>query len=249
MRRKILGYVNEFKGLEQAAEAHDKRKRLPPALITEGLEISHRVYYSDDVLISLRLTHTVMAIGQMHPIDYYETINYDLRKEGPLRERDLFKRGYLKVFSNYARKELEEKYDLRSMDDWLKRGTAPTKDNFKNWNIVPDGILIAFEDYQIASHSFGQAEMIIPYSILVPVLRSGRWGAAHFENRKKFRRFEGHLSRRFLWCREFRLTLGAILVRCTGQNRARSRSRVAPRATSSRPQCRRFSTAAMSSCS
>jgi hypothetical protein len=59
----------------------------------------------------------------------------------------------------------------------------PTKDNFKNWNILPDGILIAFEDYQIASHSFGQAEMIIPYATLRRVLRR--------EGQLKLRKFAG----------------------------------------------------------
>jgi hypothetical protein len=114
-----------------------------------------------------------MAMGQMHPIDYYETINYDLRKGRLLRALDVFKRGYLKVFSSYSRKELKEKYDLiYSTDDWANRGTMPKKSNFNNWNLVPDGILLSFEDYQIAAHAFGQAEMIIPYPELKRVLRS-----------------------------------------------------------------------------
>ena len=111
-------------------------------------------------------------MGQMHPIDYYETINYDLRR-GMLRALDVFKRGYLKVFTSYSRKELKEKYDLTySTDDWARRGTMPKKSNFNNWNLVPDGVLLSFEDYQIAAHAFGQAEMIIPYAELKRVLRS-----------------------------------------------------------------------------
>lgn len=173
IRSKVRGYVAEFKTLEQAAESHDKRKRLAPSPIREGLSIDYRLYYSDNQLITLRLTHSVMAIGQMHPIDYYETINFDLRRNRALKPRDVFKRGYLTVFATYSRKELKDKYDLQyTDDDWIRSGTIPVKSNFDNWNIVPDGILISFEDYQVAAHAFGQAEMIIPYAELRRVLRS-----------------------------------------------------------------------------
>jgi hypothetical protein len=172
IKRKITGYVAQFKGLERSAEIHDQRRHLPKVAIDESLEIGYQVYYSDDRLISLRLTHTVMALGQMHPIDYYETINYDLKKEHDLRASDVLKPGYLKTFSRFCRDQLKEKYDLQyTTDDWVKGGTTPKQRNFKNWNLVPDGILISFEDYQIAAHAFGQAELIIPYSVLKRFLR------------------------------------------------------------------------------
>jgi hypothetical protein len=174
MLRKIRGYVTQFESLERAAEIHDRRKRLKKVEIDESLEILYQVYYSDERLISLRLSHIVMALGQMHPIDYYETINYDLQKGHDLHPTEVFRRRYLKAFSAYAREELKNKYDLDAewSNEWLKRGTRPYEHNFKNWNITPDGILISFEDYQIAPHAFGQAEMIIPFQQLKRVIRS-----------------------------------------------------------------------------
>ncbi len=174
MLRKIRGYVAQFESLERAAEIHDKRKRLKKVEIDESLEILYQVYYSDERLISLRLSHIVMALGQMHPIDYYETINYDLKKGHDLRAAEVFRRGYLKAFSAYSKEELKNKYDLSAewANEWLKRGMRPYEDNFKNWNLVPDGILISFEDYQIGPHAFGQAEMIIPFQQLKRVIRS-----------------------------------------------------------------------------
>lgn len=118
-----------------------------------------------------------MAAGQMHPIAYYETINYDLTKQRALLARDVFGRGYLKIFSAYSRKYLSDTYEILN-DDWFIDGTAPRLRNFGNWNVVPDGILISFEDYQVSSHSFGQPELIVPHSELRKVmLRSGitRW--------------------------------------------------------------------------
>ena len=171
IRRKVQGYVHEFQGLEQRAEAQDLRRKLGPVQITETLKIWFLVYYADEQLVSLRLSHSVMAIGQMHPITYYETINYDLKRGRLLSQHDVFKKNYLKAFSRYCRKFIPENYELNPTEDWFQKGTEAKRSNFPNWNIVPDGILIAFEDYQIASHSFGQLELIIPYSELREVLK------------------------------------------------------------------------------
>lgn len=167
IKKKVLGDVARFRNLELRAEPRARKEGR--RLITEGLELTHRVYYSNRQIISIRLTHRVMAAGQMHPINYYETINYDLKNNRQLREKDVFRRGYLKVFSSFARKELIEKYGL-GLDWWVTKGTLPRHYNFASWNIVPDGILLSFEDYQVSSHSFGQPEFIVPYSVLKKML-------------------------------------------------------------------------------
>lgn len=173
MKKKIMGYVSEFKRLQRRAEVLDRSRKLRPLSINEGLRIWFHVYYSDDELISFRLTHSVMAMGQMHPIDYYETINYDLRRGRPLRERDVFRKGYTRVLSDFSRRHIKENYEMDyTTDEWLKSGTSPRKKNFPNWNIVPEGILISYEDYQIAAHAFGQLELIVPYEYLKGVLRN-----------------------------------------------------------------------------
>lgn len=183
IRNKVRGYVKEFESLEQNAEKHDRRKKLPPAPITEALKIWFRVYYSDEHLVSLRLTHSVMALRQMHPINYYETINYDFRSARPLNESEIFKKSYLRVFSAYSRTFVRENYRRDHTEDMtLSDGTEPKRRNFPNWNIVPDGILIAFEDYQIGPHTFGQLELIIPYSELKRVLKANRCTAKFVNN-------------------------------------------------------------------
>jgi hypothetical protein len=169
IKRKILADVKRFRWLELRAEPRAKKEGRKS--LTEGLGLFFEIYFANERLISLRLTHQVMAAGQMHPIDYYETINYDLRKQRSLVARDVFRRGYLKVFSSYSRKYLTDTYEI-SNDDWLNEGTRARRYNFENWTLVPDGVLISFEDYQVSSHSFGQPELIIPYSRLRRVLRT-----------------------------------------------------------------------------
>ena len=168
IKRKILADVARFRWLELRAEPRARKKG--QKLLTEGLELSFDVYSANRELISLRLTHSVMASGQMHPIAYYETINYDLQKGRPLTANDVFRRGYLNVFSRYSRKFLTDNYEI-AINDWLNEGTRPWVVNFENWNLVPAGVLLSFEDYQVNSHSFGQPELIVPYSELHKVIR------------------------------------------------------------------------------
>jgi Protein of unknown function (DUF3298) len=186
MAGKVKGYIRQFRRLEESAETMARRKGLKPLSITEALGISFRVYYSDRRLISLRLTHQVMAVGQMHPIDYYETINYDLLQRRPLCESDLFKSGYPKVLSTFTRAHLKKIYEMDyAKDDVLRAGTEAKRRNFLNWNVVPEGLLISFDDYQIAPHSFGQLELIVPYAELRTVMRSYALRRGLFPNREK----------------------------------------------------------------
>ena len=166
IKKKVLGYVHEFRTL---ADAEQRRKaKAKPQLW--GLRLYYVIYYSTPRLISLRLTHEVMEAGQMHPIDYYETINFDLKSGRQLRAKDVFKRGYLKQLSTYSRKYLTDHYEIVN-DSWLQGGTEPKLDNFRNWNIVPEGVLLSFEDYQVSSHSFGQPEFVVPFTALEGTVR------------------------------------------------------------------------------
>lgn len=168
IKKKILADVAPFRWLELRAEPRAKKEGRK--LLTEGLELTFDTYFSNQRLISLRLTHRVMAAGQMHPINYYETINYDLKKGRPLTAADVFRRGYLKIFSAHSREYLKTTYEIFDAQ-WLNEGTAARRDNFENWNLVPDGVLISFEDYQVSAHNFGQPELIVPCSRLLKVLR------------------------------------------------------------------------------
>ena len=163
IKKKILADVARFRWLQLRSEPRAKKEG--KKLMTEALELTTDIYFSNQRLISLRLTHRVMAAGQMHPIDYYETINYDLTTGRSLKAADVFRRGYLKIFSAYSREYLKTTYEIFD-NRWLNEGTAARRANFENWNLVPDGVLISFEDYQVSAHNFGQPELIVPYSRL-----------------------------------------------------------------------------------
>lgn len=173
----VLSDVNDFRGLEKAATKKDKGKTRS---IEDSLDISYEVIFADKNLISIRFTHTVMASGQMHPIDYPMPVNYDLKNGRVLKLENLFKpkAHYLKAFSLFCRDELKKKYT----DPLMIEGTKPKAENYANWNIAPEGIMISFDDYQVCPHSMGRPVLIIPYSVLKDFIASDSVVSAFLNN-------------------------------------------------------------------
>jgi hypothetical protein len=82
---------------------------------------------------------------------------------------DLFKpkTKYLAVIANVAKQKLNEQL----ADKWMiAEGTQPLAKNFKNWNLENDGILITFDEYQVAPYANGAQEVEIPYADLKTML-------------------------------------------------------------------------------
>ena len=170
----ILDDVAEFSGLEKAAVLEYKRTgKTPP--IEESLHVSYEVMLATETIVSIRFTHVVMAFGQMHPIDYYVSINYDLKSGKFLKLGDLFKRraNFLETISTYCRDEIQKTYDMSyTNEEWMTKGLQPKSGNFANWNLTTEGIHISFEDYQVGSHAMGQPELTVPYDVLIDLLET-----------------------------------------------------------------------------
>lgn len=122
--------------------------------------------------------------GMAHPYHYHRVINYDLTKGEEISLSELFSPGdeYLKVLSEYSRETLLRRLQNKNM---VMQGTVPTFDNFKNWNLRANGILITFEEYQVAPYVNGAQTVLIPYSILQPYIPSDSLLAGCVAKRKR----------------------------------------------------------------
>lgn len=168
----VLNDVAEFSGLEKAAVREYKRDS-KKASIEESLNISYKMTLATTDLISVRFTHVVMALGQMHPIDYYVSVNYDLKAGRFLKLRDLYKQraNFLRTISRYCFDEIKRNYEMSlTTKEWMTTGLEPKAENFQNWNLTPEGIVISFEDYQVGSHAMGQPEVLVPLAVLNDLL-------------------------------------------------------------------------------
>jgi len=94
---------------------------------------------------------------------YSWTVNYDLRSGKVLALRDLFQPGaqYLDPISN-----LLPGRSACPRRAWLGRWRAPHAGKLtKFWNITPHGLLVTFDEYQVAAYAAGPQSVTIPTKI------------------------------------------------------------------------------------
>jgi len=158
--------VQQFKNYVKADMPH--MQTLPESVKHNGFNINYDIDVVkpvNHILISLRLSIEGMQAGRAHPYHTHQVLNFDLNKGKVLTLKDLFKSraNYLSVFAKYASKELNDKLQ----DKWMiNDGTAPLAKNYQLWNLEDDGILITFEEYQVAPYAAGPQEVEVPYSLL-----------------------------------------------------------------------------------
>jgi hypothetical protein len=103
--------------------------------------------------------------GAAHPYHFSTTVNYDLDKGKDVTLDEIFlpNSNYLQFISQYCVAELNKR-DIGF--DGFHQGADPTAENYRNWNASNDGIMITFDEYQVAPYAAGPQTVTIPYSVL-----------------------------------------------------------------------------------
>ena len=119
--------------------------------------------------ISVLFKINSFQLGMAHPYQENISINYELSQNKKLELEDLFKPNfnYLSFLANSSRSMLKNK---NIPFDMLTAGTAPKIENFKNWNLTLKGLLITFDEAQVAPRYYGQQQVLIPNAELKSVL-------------------------------------------------------------------------------
>jgi hypothetical protein len=120
-------------------------------------------------LWSLKFDFKFYSDGAAHPGLYSITLNYDLGQGRELGLGDLFlpNSAYLEAIANYCVTELSKQ---PGFDEPWSDGAKPTPENYDNWNITPDGLLITFDMYQVAPGASGPIQVLVPYDQLQAVI-------------------------------------------------------------------------------
>ena len=168
----VFRRMEEFKAKVAAIE----KSSLPDNAKNSALNIHFAATVlqpNNQPMISVRFNAESFFAGQAHPNHFIKTFNYDLNNGKMLALKDLFKSGsgYLQLFANYSRTELENK-KINPDHKWLSEGLVPTPENYRNWNLKSDGLLITFDEYQVAAYTHGQPEILIPYHALQGMVSS-----------------------------------------------------------------------------
>lgn len=142
----------------------------PLAVNLNALTMDYRLYYSSADLISIYFTFSEYHAGAAHPNAYSAVINYSLAHDRVIELDEIFipNSNYLQVISEYCVNHLKNDESFMFED-----GAKPLAENFRNWNIVPEGILVTFDPYQIAPYAAGFIKVIVPFSVLRTYLAEG----------------------------------------------------------------------------
>jgi len=133
------------------------------------LDVTYTLISQIDELWSLKFDFAFYSDGAAHPGLYSITLNYDLGQGKELALADLFlpKSNYLKVITDYCLAELSKQ---PFFDPSFASGAEPTVENYRNWNITPEGLMITFDEYQVAPYAAGPQKVIMPYGALQSIL-------------------------------------------------------------------------------
>jgi hypothetical protein len=136
--------------------------------VSEGssFDVQYKLLSPPSNILSLKFEMEGYISGAAHPYHLSRTVNYDLEQGNDITLADLFlpNAAYLQTLSAYCTAQLKTR-DI-GFDPDIFQGADPTLDNYRNWNITADGLLITFNEYQVAAYAAGPQSVAVPYSEL-----------------------------------------------------------------------------------
>ena len=166
---RVQGFNKEASDLVQSVIADYKKNlaQMPATPITASstFDVKYKSLSSPGNIVSIKFDTEGYVAGMAHPFHMSYTLNYDLAKGKDIALSDLFLPGtdYLGALSKYCAAQLSTR-DINFQE--FSQGADPTPDHYKNWNITPDGLMITFDEYQVAAYVAGPQTVTVPYSEL-----------------------------------------------------------------------------------
>lgn len=116
------------------------------------------------------------TVGAAHPGDFIETLNYDLSNGHLLALGDIFhpQSSYLSRISEISVANLSQQLGQQGLSDWRQEGARPVAENYQNFVLTDNALVIIFNPYQVAPSAAGILQVIIPYAQLKNIINVGR---------------------------------------------------------------------------
>ncbi|MGU8571048.1 DUF3298 and DUF4163 domain-containing protein [Clostridium perfringens] len=155
-----LNWINDIKLLgEEYSKEYEKAGKEMPKMEAYSL---FEVFNTDEV-ISLPVSY-YQYTGGAHGLTTKVSYNYNLKTGKELRLKDLFKEGfdYKSIIDKKVREDIEKEKELYFDNGALFKGVNENQAYYLN----RDGIIVYFQQYEIAPYSSGIREFKIPYGEL-----------------------------------------------------------------------------------
>lgn len=159
------------------------RDSVPTELKQSGVvsyyDITSNVVASTTRYISFFVSGETYVVGQAHPSHSVDTFIFDIKNKKLVTTAELFSASsfYVKMLSDLAKEDFSIRDEQATDADGYviditkdNEGFNPTKENFSKVLPTPDGLIIYFDEYQIAPYVAGPQQSIIPYVKLKQVI-------------------------------------------------------------------------------
>jgi hypothetical protein len=171
--QRVTNFNNDMTLLtqEEIARFRDNLMQVQPVPGSTGsfYDQTYKLLSPAGNLVSMKFQIMTYFQGAAHPGTRLRTVNYDLEAGSDVRLEQLFLPGsdYLERITNYCIAQLSS----RNIGfEAFANGAQPLPENYGNWNITADGLLITFDEYQVAAYAAGPQEVNVPYAELQPVI-------------------------------------------------------------------------------
>jgi hypothetical protein len=134
-----------------------------PSFGSSFMEAKYQVIHGTDGLLTILFSVSEYWAGAAHPFSYSLVLNFNLQTGKTIVLKELFKQSvnYLQVIGDYCSADLKKRDRLE-----FPEGVLPKAENFQNWTIADQGVIIYFDPYQVAPYALGPSQVTIPFEAL-----------------------------------------------------------------------------------
>jgi len=145
------------------------------ATATSTLSESFEVSCFTSGLVSIRYSVFHYGAGAAHPNHYTRVANYQRLPLIALDLPDIFMpdRAFLRELSAYCITQLAQQKSEAEPSEWILKGAGPEMENYRNFNLTKDGLLVTFDEYQVGCYAEGAHHVFVPRDLLAAHLWPG----------------------------------------------------------------------------
>ena len=127
-----------------------------------SLDVQYELVSQKGDFWSMKYNISGYTDGAAHPYHYTITVNHDLEGGKDITLDDLFQpnSNYLQVLADTCKAQLAAR-DIGF--EGFEQGADPTPENYHNWNVSDEGLVITFDEYQVAPYAAGPQTVVIPF--------------------------------------------------------------------------------------
>lgn len=127
------------------------------------LNISHELYRYQDTLLTYNFIIYEYA-GGAHGITYFHTITFDQSTDQVLSLEDILSDDpqALDSLAQNVQQRLVDQLGDSTDPEWIQDGAGPELDNYRNFALSDEALLIFFPPYQVAAYAVGPQTVEVP---------------------------------------------------------------------------------------